>query len=704
MQFSTFYDVGKYELRDMSSFYFEDREYLITSDRKGNIYIFHRNENHKLTLFRKFKGHNLGVSSLCYIKSWKGEDIIITGALDKKANFWKINNILNLEHDINPFYTLELGGNICLIKEIAKGEICFISWDNTTTIVFEDERKNIVLDNGSLPSWDIIKIDNLYISADASKSISIFDTNDGKLIDKIKNVDSCALRGIFQYKNNIYTTSNQGMIFEFSYNDGKLKKEREYQITNEPLYKYSILTNKLYIGGENKVIFVVDLDLLKIVDVIPVIGNIWGCNFTCTTKDLCVSTDKGFVHVFTTDSLRFANENETQDFLDRLGSTPIPDQIIENVDPDELPEKVEDEDFQPGRFYAIKELDKIKILVYSNVFHTYVCIGNASINDNKKILGPDGKQYDTSITIIGEDEIAHELYLNYNDDPDNLAKHFCEENHLEDRFIQQISDFIKNSFNSDQFKKFKKIKNESSGTFEGSIFYGIAEMQGRRPYMEDFNTVFQLSNGKIIFCVFDGHGSDKAAIYAKENIQAFLEKNIQSDTFIADSLKQMNSEMVKQFDDCGSTAVVACFSPQDHTLVVSNLGDSRAIICKEKPIQITVDHKASDPSEIEFIEKNGGSIVDGRISGIINLSRFLGDGIFSNCINKEPYSSLTKVEKGDRILIGCDGIFDFLTNEQCSQIVRSSETAKDAAVSVRDQSYNIGSADNLTTIVFEIIA
>ena len=295
--------------------------------------------------------------------------------------------------------------------------------------------------------------------------------------------------------------------------------------------------------------------------------------------------------------------------------------------------------------------------------------------------------------------------MNYNDDPDNLAKHFCEENHLEDRFIQQISDFIKNSFNSDQFKKFKKIKNESSGTFEGSIFYGIAEMQGRRPYMEDFNTVFQLSNGKIIFCVFDGHGSDKAAIYAKENIQAFLEKNIQSDTFIADSLKQMNSEMVKQFDDCGSTAVVACFSPQDHTLVaVSNLGDSRAIICKEKPIQITVDHKASDPSEIEFIEKNGGSIVDGRISGIINLSRFLGDGIFSNCINKEPYSSLTKVEKGDRILIGCDGIFDFLTNEQCSQIVRSSETAKDAAVSVRDQSYNIGSADNLTTIVFEIIA
>ena len=66
---------------------------------------------------------------------------------------------------------------------------------------------------------------------------------------------------------------------------------------------------------------------------------------------------------------------------------------------------------------------------------------------------------------------------------------------------------------------------------------------------------------------------------------------------------------------------------------------------------------------MEYIEKHGGTIVDGRISGIINLGRFLGDGSLSNITIKEPHSSTTVVQKGDRVAIRCDGIFDVLSNE-----------------------------------------
>lgn len=80
----------------------------------------------------------------------------------------------------------------------------------------------------------------------------------------------------------------------------------------------------------------------------------------------------------------------------------------------------------------------------------------------------------------------------------------------------------------------------------------------------------------------------------------------------------------------------------------------------------------------------------------------MGDGAVSQFTCHDPYFTVNNVQKGDRIVLGCDGIFDFLSNEDCVRISKSEKTAEGAAVTIRDESFICGSADNLTAIVIEI--
>lgn len=701
MNFSTYLNFFKSNFRGIVSCSLGDKEFFITVDRIGFIYVLCREDGHNLSVYRKHRGHIYSISSICLVKSWKGEETLITGGLEKRAKFWRVSDLLDLEKNLIPYFKFTTGDNVCCIRELSKGEICILSWDGTSTILFEDDRENIVLHHDKFYAWDIIKTNDYYITADASQSISLFN-HSGSLVNKIEHVDKSPLRLIFQYQGNIFVGSNSGVLHEFSIKEGSLENKKEHRITNEGFFSYCIKSNILYIGGDDKVVYVFDLDKLSVIDVLPVIGCVWGCNFGCITGDLSISTEKGNIFIYTNDLTRKASEEEAQDFLEELGSTPIPSSSVLSDDPSDYPTKVEEETARPGLFYGIQNDGEVEIVIYSSGFGKYVCVGK--VESHKKVIGPDSKKYDTSITVIGEDETVYELYMNYTDDPNDVATKFCAENKLNDRFINQIVEFINLNI-GDKVKNAKKIKKESAGNFD-SVSFGVSEMQGRRQYMEDRNISFQLPNKKSVFCVFDGHGGQQASTFAQENIQSFIEKNIESsspDSLIANALMQMNEQMCPQFQDVGSTATVCLYSQDDHLFYTSNLGDSRAVLCREKPIQLTVDHKASNEEERKLIEKNGGTVTDDRISGVINLSRFLGDGIFANYAIKEPYSSVTKVQKGDRILIGSDGIFDFLSNEECSEIIRKAESPEKAATAVRDQSYDYGSADNLTAIVIEIL-
>ena len=59
-------------------------------------------------------------------------------------------------------------------------------------------------------------------------------------------------------------------------------------------------------------------------------------------------------------------------------------------------------------------------------------------------------------------------------------------------------------------------------------------------------------------------------------------------------------------------------------MLVFNVGDSRVIGQSDKLCVLTRDHKPDHEDELERIEKCGGKVANGRVSGLA-CSRSLGD-------------------------------------------------------------------------------
>ena len=85
----------------------------------------------------------------------------------------------------------------------------------------------------------------------------------------------------------------------------------------------------------------------------------------------------------------------------------------------------------------------------------------------------------------------------------------------------------------------------------------------------------------------------------------------------------------------GCTAV--CVLLFDRTMVMGNLGDSRAVLCSDgKAIRLTEDHKPNTPSELARIQQAGGFVktIMGipRLGGDLSLSRAFGDQAFKKAV------------------------------------------------------------------------
>jgi serine/threonine protein phosphatase PrpC len=79
------------------------------------------------------------------------------------------------------------------------------------------------------------------------------------------------------------------------------------------------------------------------------------------------------------------------------------------------------------------------------------------------------------------------------------------------------------------------------------------------------------------------------------------------------------------------------------SLVVGNVGDSRAILCCDdsgQPVQLTIDHTASLPDERRRIEAMGGEVVFKgcwRVGGELALTRSIGDLLYEQYLSREPH-------------------------------------------------------------------
>lgn len=153
------------------------------------------------------------------------------------------------------------------------------------------------------------------------------------------------------------------------------------------------------------------------------------------------------------------------------------------------------------------------------------------------------------------------------------------------------------------------------------------------------------------------------------------------------------SDVRNAFALTGSTAVVAlleCDGPPEVSrplrVVVANIGDSRAILCRAgEAIELSEDHKPDDPGEQARIEKAGGFVgAVGpcmRIDGWgLNLSRALGDFHYKARDDLPPGEQKVSVVPDIRaidiapedefLLLCCDGVFELHSSQEAVDHVR----------------------------------
>eukprot|EP00550_Attheya_septentrionalis_P008132 CAMPEP_0198294930 /NCGR_PEP_ID=MMETSP1449-20131203/24768_1 /TAXON_ID=420275 /ORGANISM="Attheya septentrionalis, Strain CCMP2084" /LENGTH=488 /DNA_ID=CAMNT_0043995031 /DNA_START=114 /DNA_END=1580 /DNA_ORIENTATION=+ len=174
----------------------------------------------------------------------------------------------------------------------------------------------------------------------------------------------------------------------------------------------------------------------------------------------------------------------------------------------------------------------------------------------------------------------------------------------------------------------------------------------------------------------------------------------------------------------GCTSVVAVIIGR--TLTVANAGDSRAVLCRAggSTTALSYDHKPHDEIEMSRIRNAGGFVNQfGRVNGNLNLSRSIGDlkykqvpGIppSGQMITAEPDIIQVILNPGDEfIILGCDGIWDCLTNEEAVKYVCDridTKTPTEIGVEMLDDivsedpraSQGIG-GDNMTIMIIDLL-
>jgi len=284
---------------------------------------------------------------------------------------------------------------------------------------------------------------------------------------------------------------------------------------------------------------------------------------------------------------------------------------------------------------------------------------------------------------------------------------------------------------------------ESSGK-NNDIIIVTGTRKGERPEMQDRHSIdlkfdCGVENLKqcILVCLFDGHAGARASQYCNQSFDKiftdhchkYSEKKIEQ---LEKSMKRIFIEVYKKIDDAflvearrvkpplkdGSTATTLFIL--NNTIYSANIGDSQAILCRKKPesdeflaMQLTADHSPLNFEERSRIQKAGGNVHNGRLLGILEVSRAFGDGqLKAHGLISTPAVKRSTIADSDLFVIcGSDGLWKVFKPMEAIQFVREkylekrqnahnlNELFENIAGSLAAESVLRGSGDNVSVII-----
>lgn len=250
--------------------------------------------------------------------------------------------------------------------------------------------------------------------------------------------------------------------------------------------------------------------------------------------------------------------------------------------------------------------------------------------------------------------------------------------------------------------------------------YGVVEIKGRRPYMEDRHIEVGMLDGKptdSLFCVFDGHGGSRASEFCTERVPELL---LESAAYRKGNVERALVEAFLKTDDefldvaaqrhlpDGTTAVCALIRGTE--VHVANAGDSRAIIVQRmgKVEPLSHDHKPNRPDEMARIKAHGGGVYFHgvwRVQGILAVSRAIGDRNLKAYVTAEPDVVRREITPADKYLVlATDGLWDVMSNEEVGEVLVGMADPQEAAARLVEYAFNRGSTDNITVVVIDLMA
>ncbi|XP_072314170.1 integrin-linked kinase-associated serine/threonine phosphatase 2C [Eucyclogobius newberryi] len=247
----------------------------------------------------------------------------------------------------------------------------------------------------------------------------------------------------------------------------------------------------------------------------------------------------------------------------------------------------------------------------------------------------------------------------------------------------------------------KRVCTEGLPTLRGFA----SARRGERDEMQDAHVLLPDMSGLLsatpkavsrlsYFAVFDGHGGARASRFAAENLHLTLAKRFPTGEnenpeklikkSLVDAFKQTDEDFLKKASSQkpawkdGSTAT--CALVVDNTVYVANLGDSRAVLCRmelsdgqKKPVTLCLskEHNPTMYEERMRIQRAGGSVREGRVLGVLEVSRSLGDGQYKRCgVISTPDLRRCQLTHNDRFMIlACDGLFKVFSAEEAVKFV-----------------------------------
>lgn len=167
---------------------------------------------------------------------------------------------------------------------------------------------------------------------------------------------------------------------------------------------------------------------------------------------------------------------------------------------------------------------------------------------------------------------------------------------------------------------------------EHGVYSGSPPGGRAAPEVREIGETHRVPDPVGVYAVFGGHGGSTASELCARNFAPTL---LEDDVFAVDPLQSMaNAVSAMEAFICAKSKIDRVYYGTTLLLVVvrhgrlyvANVGDSRAVLAVESSVvRLSTDHSVASKSELARCRNAGAFFVDGRLNGLTNYTRSLGD-------------------------------------------------------------------------------